>query len=104
MQQAVAECGRSLSSWNLPIEEVTKVYVSDSVRLSLYPSKKMIWKEWIIGVTGLEWFLATYYPVGMLFQIKVTGQGIVGYGAFTSIGYNANATTSIAARSPNVPK
>lgn len=91
-----------MSLWNLPIEDVTKVYVSNSVRLALYPSSKMIWKDWIIGITGLEWFLETYYPVGMLFQIKVTGQGIVGFGAFTSM--EPDAKTSIVARSPNVPK
>ena len=62
----------------------------------------MVWKEWIIGVKGLEWFLATYSPVGMLFEIKVDGQGIVGHGAFTSM--ESNAKNSTAAHPPNVPK
>lgn len=106
MQQAIAECLRSFPSWNLPIAEVVKAYVSGSVRLSLYPRSNMLWREWIIGVKGLEWFLANYHPVGMLFEIKVTGYGVVGYGAFTSMESNAttNATTSITAPSPNFPK
>ena len=86
----------------MPIADVVKVYVANSVRLSLYPSRKMVWKEWIIGVKGLEWFLATYSPVGMLFEIKVDGQGIVGHGAFTSM--ESNAKNSTAAHPPNVPK
>ena len=110
MQQAIAECLRSFSSWNLPIAEVVKAYMSGSVRLSLYPRTNMHWRDWIIGVKGLEWFLANYPPVGMLFEVKVTGYGVVGYGAFTSMESSAitnattNATTPITAPSPNVPK
>ena len=62
----------------------------------------MLWREWIIAVKGLEWFLATYTPVGMLFGIEVIGQGIVGCGAFTSS--DSNATTSTIAHARNVSK
>ena len=102
MQQAIAECLRSFSFWNLPIAEVVKAYVFNSVTLSLYPRTNMLWGEWIIGVKGLEWFLAAYTPVGMLFRIEVTGKGIVAYGAFTSM--DSNATTSTIAHASNVPK
>lgn len=102
MQQAIAECLRSFSFWNLYIAEVVKAYVSNSVTLSLYPTSDMLWRDWIIGVKGLEWFLGTYTPVGMLFSIEVTGKGIVGYGAFTS--KNSNATNSSIAHKPNITK
>ncbi len=102
MQQAIAECLRSFSFWNLSIAEVVKAYVSNSVTLSLYPKNDMLWREWIIGVKALEWFLETYTPVGMLFRIEVTSKGIVGYGAFTSM--NSNATNSTTVHAPNIPK
>ena len=110
MQQAIAECLKSFPSWNLRIAEVVKAYMSGSVRLSLYPRTNMRWKDWIIGVKALEWFLANYPPVGMLFEVKVTGYGVVGYGAFTSMESNAianatsNATTPISAPSSNVSR
>ena len=102
LQQAAAECLRSFSMWNLPITEVVKAYVSNSVTLSLYPRSNMLWKDWIVGVRGVEWFVFTYAPVSMLFAIDVTGRGNVGHGAFTSM--YSNATTSIIANSSNVPK
>ncbi len=88
--------------WNLPIAEAEKAYISHSVTLSLYPRNNMLWREWISGVKGLEWFLTTYTPVAMLFTIDVTGKGNVGHGAFTSM--ESNATTSIIAKSPNISK
>ena len=62
----------------------------------------MLWREWIVAIRGLDWFLATYTPVGMLFGIEVTGQGNVGYGAFTSI--DSNTTISTVAHAPNASK